>query len=741
MKIKKQFKSMKKRIATFVCVLVSLATLLSACAIFAVSCGNKNAQKDSSFVRIKDGGKTLSAAIPVDEGIDGKDIYLFAIDLWRDGIGASDKPVAEAKISGGEARAEVKIDSNLSEMLCKGYLFARKIAEDAYSPITGIYYATNPREAYKNAKDNEDEAVAPMKGAIGNVSQLLDLGARSTVVTVELGDFMLGGFEEDSVPYVWNGLTYYASSEALDELDKTLRLYSDAGVYVYLELVQTKSKSELPRGVSGIAFDAPKGRKGYALNMTDPEGTARICGLFDLLSERYGNGGENGRASAFIIGRNVNDMTNWYAGGPSGERGVHNYIKAVRAAYNILLSHTPEGRVYISVNNGWNVADNGGFTTRDMLSSFNNLVGAEGDFYWCAAVESNASDLSDSSIWDDPMASGKSNFISPANIEVLTNQLAADIYRCDGMERRILLNRFVVGGFDEEARAASYAYAYYKCLSVGAVDSVIYGAVTDGDIAGGGLLNADSSRKKIADIVCNIDDENGIDLSFASALIGSKWDYLYNKFNKDAITRHAVFTEGGSEHSNDETRIIADFSDGDSFGFVSSEGTRFTELRYSPELERPVLYAQRDPSAASGKVGVISSAISADLFEKTGYLGISAFIGSVTNEAVITVRLSGLDNEGIEHVFTAYTDIRTNEWVEFYCDVEMFTDDIEEETVQLAIFVEDAEELYISELVGEAPEKTGLPGWIIALIIVLAVGGALTVFIIWFRKNYTFVRS
>ena len=741
MKTPRRSESTKKRIATFVCTLVSLATLLSACALFAVSCGNKNTQKDSSFVKIKNGGKTLSVAIPVGEDTDDKDLYLFAIDLWCDGVSSSDKPLAEADVKGGEARAEVEIDSNLSEMLCNGYLFARRISEDTYSPVTGVYYVTNPRDAHKESKAEESEVTAPMKGAVGGVLQLLNVGAGSTVVTVEIGDLMLSRFEDGSLPYVWNGLTYYANGEELEKLDDTLRLYSDAGIYVYLELVQTKAKSELPEGVNNIVFDAPTGRNGYALNMTDPEGASRICGLFDLLARRYGNGGETGCASAFIIGRNVNDMTNWYAGSPSGDRGIHNYIKAVRAAYNILLSHTPGGRVYVSVNNGWNIADGVSFTARDMLSSFNNLAGAEGDFYWNVSVEANSSDGSDSSIWDDPMASGKSNFISPANIEVLSNQLATDIYKYDGMERRIILNHFNVGGFDEEARAASYAYAYYKCLSVGGVESFIYGDMTDGDIAGSGLLNSDFSKKKIADVFSNIDNEKEYDLSFVESLIGTKWDYLYKKFRNAAINSHAVYAEGGSEHSNDETRIITDFSDGDSFGFVPSEGAMFAELRYSPELERPVLYAQLDPNSASGSGGVISPSVSADLFEKTGYFGVSAMIGSERSETLVTVRLSGFDQAGMEHILLAQTKVITGEWVEFYCDVEMFSDDIKEETVKIALFAEAADEIYISELIGEAPEKSGWPTWLTVLVIVAVVAVALTVFVLWFRKNYTFVRS
>ena len=276
MKNKKRYENNKKRIATFVCALISLATVLSLCAVILVSCGNGNVQKDSSYVRVKDGGKTISAAIPVDEGTDGDDLYLFAIDLWQDGISSSDKPCAEAKIKGGEARAELSVDRNLSEMLCKGYQFARKVSEDSYTPITGVYYVTNPYDV----SEGERTETSMTKGAVGSVSQLLDVGADATVVTVELGELMASEYSEGCIPYVWNGLTYYAVKEKLEALDKTVRLYSDAGICVYLELVQTKAVSQLPVGVKKIVFEMLPGKNGYALNMTDPEGASRICGLF-----------------------------------------------------------------------------------------------------------------------------------------------------------------------------------------------------------------------------------------------------------------------------------------------------------------------------------------------------------------------------------------------------------------------------------------------------------------------------
>jgi hypothetical protein len=342
------------------------------------------------------------------------------------------------------------------------------------------------------------------------------------------------------------------------------------------------------------------------------------------------------------------------------------------------------------------------------------------------------------------LASGKSNFVSPANIEVLGNQLSADIYKCGGKERNIVLNRFVIGGFDEEARAASYAFAYYKCLSLGVVDGIIYGAMTDGDgdVAGCGLLtDGGLERKKIADVVSGIDDRIDTDLDFVSALVGSKWDYLYKKFSNDAIVSCSVNMSGGSQHSNDETCTVTNFSKGDSFGFLPSEGARFVELRYSDDLERPVLYAELDPKTASGKAGILSSAVPSKVIDGVGYIGVVANISSYSSESVVTLRISGYDNAGVEHIYTARTTVPTNEWTTFYCGVEDFARSVDADSVRIAVFAESADGIYLAELIAEAPEKEGFPTWIIVVLIILAVCGGLTAFVLWFRKNYTFVRE
>ena len=744
MKIKANMKKISKRTATFVCAVLCLATVLAVCVIPLTSCSSNKWVGESAYVELSKKGDTITAEIPISESVDkNTEVYLFGIDPWQNATELNaDQLLAEAKVKKENAKAKIEVGSNLSEMLCKGYLFAKKESSGSYTPITGVYYVTEPGIAGKKDKNAES---APVKGAVGTVSQLLDLGAGSTVVTVNLSDLMCVEGGEGSIAYVWDGLTYYASRAAVEALDKKVRDYTDAGIFVYLEIVQTTPASQLPERLQSVVFDVPEGKLGYALNMTDREGASRICGMFDLLAKRYGSGGANGSASAFIIGRNANDMSNWQASGLDPEEGMLNYAKVVRSAYNILLSYNPMGKVYISLNNKWNITDAGGYNVNQMLEVFSLQINSEGDFMWHVSIEANASDVSDSSIWDDAGAEGRSDFISPSNIETLTNQLAAGRYKCAGEQRRVLLNRFVVGGTDEKARAASYAYAYYKCLANGTVDGLMYGNVSNQ--YAGLLPDALGNASEIATMVATVDDKSCADLSFVSSLIGEKWDRAYEKCSEDSAIRSTVRKTSGNDHSNDGIATITDFSGGNMYGFKASISAKYAELRYSEEKQSPALYAALSPSGVGDRAGVISSSLNKKSLKDAGYLGISTMIESASGNAVVTLRLSGYDKKGIEHVFVGETTVAANAWTDVYFDVEDFVEEIDEDTVTVAVMAhsnstEGVSGLWMSEIVTEAPMKGGFPVWlIIVLIIAAAVIAGGVIFVRWFRKNYTFVKE
>ena len=524
-----------------------------------------------------------------------------------------------------------------------------------------------------------------------------------------------------------------------------MRDYTDAGIFVYLEIVQTTAASELPDRLKSVVFDVSSGKNGYALNMTNREGASRISGMLELLAKRYGSGGDNGKASAFIMGRNVNNMSSWYACGLEAEEGLVNYAKAVRTAYNVLLSCNPDGKVYISLDNKWNVSDDMNFDVDNMIMRLDGQLGSEGDFFWQVSIEANASDASDSSIWNDPGAEGKSDFISPSNIENLTNLLSAGPYKYAGKQRHVLLNRFAVGGLDEKARAASYAYAYYKCLSQGTVDGLMYDDVSD--VFTGIFSGTNGKEKEIAKVVSAIDDENGVDLSFVSSLIGDKWERVYKKHSEDSAVRATVRKAGGSAHSNDKVAVLTDFSGGNMYGFKPSVSAKYAELRYSDEKNGPALYAALAPNGQRDKSGVISSALHKDSLEDAGYLGISTKVESHEGDAIVTLRLSGYDKKGIEQVFVGEAAVASNVWTNVYFDIKDFIKNIDEDTVTVSVMTrakgtaEAVTGLWISEIVTEAPMKGGFPTWLIIVLIAAVVIAGGVVFVIWFRKNYTFVKE
>jgi len=728
-------------------------TLLCGMALSLIGCSSdKNYESQTNYLRVSADGEKLEMKVTITEtGLEK--VSLFALDIWQSTSDiANMTPIAECKVKDNVVSLKHKLEGDLTEALCKGYVLA-KLENSGYKPVSGMYYVSNPRDIHKKSEKDENVPLTNIKGAIGSASQLIDLGASSTVVTVNVGKLIAPAGGIGTIPYTWSGYTCYVNRTEVEKLDREIKSYSDAGIYVFLELVQTYSYDELSEGTKSIAFTSAENAEGYALNMTDRDGAVKICGLFDFLAGRYANGGENGSAKAFIIGRTVNNYTKHYAGADSAKASAQNYMAAVRAAYTVLTSHTPEGRVYVSVDNNWNVSND---NAREFLSTIAGMADDGGDFYWQVAIEANASDATLSSIWNDDLTGEQPNFISPANIEVLSSLLSTGQFTCNGMRRNILLNRFAVGGSNEDARAASYAYAYYKCLDTKNVDGLIYAKVVDSpsDVLKNGLLSAESDgklaqKKVIGTVFSSIDNADDGQTNSLGSTVGSVWDKLYGDNRKNATKRDVIRSGFSSSHSGDSATVLTTFSNGDTFGFTPVASAEYAELRYSSQWERPTLYVDFMTESSSEGAGVTTSSLKTKDLKGIGFIGISALaMTEGSSEVDITVRLSGYKKNGVEKVLVCMGRYTSNNWVDLYCDVKDFLKDIKSDEIKLTVLASasdgngTAENLWLAQVMTEAPVNNGLPTWLLITIIVAAVlivGG--TVFVIWFKKNFTFVRE
>lgn len=742
-------KKVKTRISLRVLSLALALMMLLGAATALASCSSDGLGA-INYIKIISGGKKLEMKVAVSD-YEINQAYVFALDPWQSILDIPTlKPIAECKVKNGTVDIKLDIEGDIATAVSKGYVLAKKNS-GGYTAISGVYYVTNARDLHKKAGGNESDSLGTLKGAVGTTSQLLSLGASSTVVTVDIGKLLAPDGGVGRISHVWNGYTVFVDRDQLEILDRTVKGYSDSGIRVFLEIVQSSPFSALPAGVRNIAYAGVSGAEGYALNMSEREGAVRICGLFDLIAERY-TSGEYGIAESLIIGRNVNNYKKYYAGADSLEQSVKNYVSAVRAAYSILMSHTPTGRVYIAVDNNWSVAN---YNVREFLSTVANISREGGDFYWQIAIEANASDASLSSIWADGLTVDPPEFISPANIHVLSSLLSSGQYTCNGKKRNILVNRFVVGGSDEEARAASYAYAFYKCLETKCVDGLIYGKMADlaDDTITGGLLTAESGgrlseRKLIADVFASIDNTADGGVNDIAARVGSTWDGLYKEYRKQIIRRSVSAVGDTGEHSGKNIKIHADFSNGDLFGFAPAASSDFVELRYSSLWQRPALFASLTPASRSDSAGVVSGNLKLKDLKNAGYLGIIAMATGSEGELVdITVRLSGYGKNGVRQELVCSARATSGSWFELYYDIEDFVKELKSDDVSIAVLAAPSsgdgsvDSLWISQISTESPIHTGMPVWLIVVLIVAAVGGALTGFIIWFTKNYTFVRE
>lgn len=743
----------RKFILRIACLIVAIISVISCTSAF-FGCASKPGRAESdAYAKFVSGGKKLSVKAPIND--DERKVFLFAIDMWQSPYDIAElEPLAKAKVKNSEASATVKLKNvDLSELVCKGFVFGIKNESgDGYSPVSSVYYITNPKEIHKNGKKiDESKLSGDLKGLIGTPTELLENGAKSTLVTVDLGRLLRGEGGVGVYSFVFNGISCHVDKNELDSLDAKIKAYTKAGVSVYLEIVQSKSYSEFGSRLSAIAFEGVSGASGYALNMRSRDGAGIISAALFLLSSRY-SGGEHGRVDSFVIGRAVNNYSKYYADGLSLEEGVENYVRAVRLAYNLLLLNNPNGRVYASLGNNWTVSEAGGVSAKEFLTAFTNISESGGDFFWQLCLEANASDPSDSSIWDDPLSVGGGQFVSPANISTVVKLLSTSAYKCNGYSRNILLNRFAVGGSNQEAQAASYAYAYYNALATKRVNALIYASVNDGASGGvnSGLYSAAGggmpTPKKLAEIFNAVEGRSVGDVSYIPTLVGSEWNKIYTNGLKLVKEKEIFKGAPVANISGKEISLITDFSGGDVFGFAPIS-SRYIELRHSDEKKAPALYASLDGGARFGESGVVTDVIPLKAFKKAGYLSISSMVEATGQNVRLTVRLAGFDKSGKEHVYVAEGEVKVGEWQELHFDVKDFLKKLDGDTITLAVTAEssaaDTETtgLWISKINTSAPNKAEFPFWIIWVVIGLAVVGGLTAFVIWFRKNYTFVRE
>ena len=236
------------------------------------------------------------------------------------------------------------------------------------------------------------------------------------------------------------------------------------------------------------------------------------------------------------------------------------------------------------------------------------------------------------------------------------------------------------------------------------------------------------------------------DATYVSDLLGDAWEELYDKNSDAAFSRRITNKAASSDHSHVELSVLADFSCGCTDGFIPLSA-KYAELSFSESRGCPVLFVAVDPQMSRDGAGAVSGSISLKDLKDAGYLTLAAMVNSVGDDTEITVTLSGYDKKGIKNVFTSTNKVRSGEWIDMYYDVEEFVKTIDSNSLTLSITTRSSSVdgsvngLWIARVATEEPIDDSFPVWIIWTLVGLVAAGGITVFVIWFNKNYTFVRE
>lgn len=621
-------------------------------------------------------------------------------------------------------------------------------------------YISNPELLGESNRPERKDPLSIKGLASAEDTDAIFLGVSHAVIDIKLDEYLtFDGNGAES--YIYNGRSYFVSQSAISALDKRVRLLTDNGVRVYFRFTLGKSEEELTGAFALLACpETKKGSENYTINFASPEGAACAAGFFNYIAERYTDPSKGvGFCSDFIAGIGANTPSVNADCGNLGNRYFDAYYDLVRTLYTSLVSHCGNGQVYVTIDHRLKKA---GGASPDMkgsefLSEFASYSAATGDFPWGIAANIRATSVDSDRIWYDD--SGNGDYLTPSNLRALTVDIMPIEKMLFGGERR----RLIVDGFsvplseskdptaDEINQAASYAYAYYCALETKSIDAFIYSSHIDSGTKKSGLFTADSegkpleARTRIRTMMKYIDTDYPIDGLISGAIEGGKWDSLYENNRDAAAVNRLTLSEaaGVVEKAVDKTVAetvkvnydaspLFDFtSAGDTLGFFAAGGQSYASLSSG-------LLVSVNSSSPAQSVLLFNSSVDPSLVAGDSII----FIMKLSSPAKLTLHLEQKRDNGSLAIYESPVSAIAGEQAYAFDISEYRKAGLGKEPLVLRLTIEPtgdsstAAELKISEIYSAKEYRNTVLIVVLAVLGTAALIAVVTVFVIWFRKNY-----
>ncbi len=488
---------------------------------------------------------------------DADEFRLYELDAWEyeTDIDSADLLDAQPAASEDFSFAVSRFDGERDRLTSKFLVVAATGDDVAY--VDSAQYASDLDFAAEN-----DFAFPEPPTKKGLQVQMTDdaeeLGVGHAAINVAFDRLLLPDDlgPEKTIPFSYDGETYYFDREYAEESDQAIKPLSDNGMLVNLILIVYDDDKSNPGAPDLLIHpDAARGQGTvYAFNTVD-DNSRFFRATLAFLADRYSREDQaNGRAVGWIVGNEVNSPWVWQnRGEASVNTFMDDYERALRWTYLATSREYDKARTYISLDHFWNQSMNPSqqyryYSGRALLDRLQELTQETGDFPWNVAHHPYPEDLFDPAVWNDETATDSFDTmrITFKNLQVLSEYLSQDAFLDEGKLRHIILSE---QGFntpssdeaDEELQAAAYAYGYYRAVSTPGIDSFILHRHVDHKVEGGLRLGLwtwddeheeDSSpgeRKRIYDVFRYIDTVEGSEhTAFAPAIIGEEsWEDIF----------------------------------------------------------------------------------------------------------------------------------------------------------------------------------------------------------------------
>lgn len=359
----------------------------------------------------------------------------------------------------------------------------------------GAHYVEDMGDALR---DHPYPTTESKKGLqITMIHDAIHLGVKHAALNVNLGSFIrLSPDGEETIPFEFDGETFYFCRKTVECNDARLRELTDAGVIITLILLNSQDWGgvKTPDEVWDVIRhpDFCEGGRISAFDLHTPRAVRLYMAFVAFLTDRYARAdAPYGRAVGLIVGNEVNSGFEWCnMGRKTMQEYVYDYTASLRLCWQVSTSIWSGMRTYISLDHFWTGANFGGdpmrfYGSKYVLEELNRLCLTEGQIGWNVAAHPYPEDLRFPDFWNDTTATMDEDTcrITFKNLEMLPQFLRREENLFRGERRRIILSE---QGFNSHGTATSevlqamaYGKAYRKVMEIPEIDSFILHAHQD----------------------------------------------------------------------------------------------------------------------------------------------------------------------------------------------------------------------------------------------------------------------